>query len=173
MRFLHHKSPYQNEREQKRHLFSKQKQSNSMVLCFQLQMRSFFLLSNNPSLFSTLLFQFRLPKNHRPSETFRHTPGRRIHQQPIKSIIILFYVQPLLGIGQTRRLDSSTALIRVAIAEANSTETRADIALVYCSTVLVSMSRLKKPSARPACSSNRTSRHVFAWCPSWHQIGQI
>ena len=41
MRFLHHKSPYQNEREQKRHLFSKRKQSNSISKFATAKMRNF------------------------------------------------------------------------------------------------------------------------------------
>ena len=41
MTFLHHKSPYQNEREQKRHLFSKRKQSNSISKFETMKMGNF------------------------------------------------------------------------------------------------------------------------------------
>ena len=122
-------------------------------------MRSFFGLSNNHSLSFTFFFSCESRDFHQRSEKIRHRRGRRFPQQPIKNNnhFGLLHEVPLLGTGQTPCINSSTALIRAAISEANSGETRADIALVYCSVALLSTIRLKK-SRPPALSFGPTER---------------
>ena len=109
-----------------------------------------------------------------PPRRFRTDPhdGSLFGQSQSSVNSVSLHAEPPLGVGETPRIDAETALIRAAIAVANSAETRADIALAYGSVALLSISRLKNPSARSACSSNRTSRHVFAWWPSRQHIRQ-
>ena len=100
-----------------------------MVLCFQLQMRRFFGLSNNPSLAFPFFPSFKFWYFRRRSETFLHGHGRRFPRQPItiNNQFGWLHEEQLFGTGQTPCIDASTALIRAAIAEVNSGETPVDI----------------------------------------------